>query len=207
MDQFDILKYVNVPNRIIYNLRKVYYELPDPSSYYEKSLYIYGDVGSGKTIFAAHVLLHSINNYPKNTIEYILNRVDRSRNNEWYDPEYVPSMKYWFCKMLSLFNSIKKTFAKDYEGESESKIVDKCIKAQLLVIDDLGIEITNDWSRQNLHYIIGSRYDNMSPTIFTSNLSLLDLSDKLQDSRIPSRIVEMCEGNILELGNIDKRIK
>lgn len=67
--------------------------------------------------------------------------------------------------------------------------------AALLVLDDLGESKATDWAYETLKSVIGERYNNRKPTIFTSNRSLPELrAAGLYDERITSRIFEMCGG-------------
>lgn len=61
-----------------------------------------------------------------------------------------------------------------------------------LVLDDFGVEgIKNDVMYNFMYRLINQRYEHMLPTIFTSNCSLEDLTVKLDDSRISSRLGRM----------------
>ncbi len=74
----------------------------------------------------------------------------------------------------------------------------------LLIIDDLGKENANQWAVTMLFQVINSRYENMLPTIFTSQYALGDLERRMSRSgeaesakAIISRISEMCETVLL----------
>lgn len=83
---------------------------------------------------------------------------------------------------------------KSWNGEgNESDLIDTLIKADLVVMDDLGAENTKDWIVERLFVIINSRYERMLPTIFTTNCNFQELKQKV-GGRIESRIYEMCEG-------------
>lgn len=73
----------------------------------------------------------------------------------------------------------------------------------ILIIDDIGAEKMSEWVAETLYIIINTRYENCSPTIFISNLSLQKLEEVVGD-RIPSRISEMCE--VIKLDGKDKRL-
>lgn len=75
--------------------------------------------------------------------------------------------------------------------------------APVLVLDDLGaLRATPHAHEQQLHLVL-YRYDRNRPLIVTSNLRPAELAAKL-DGRIASRL---CEGIVLDLGNVDKRTK
>lgn len=73
----------------------------------------------------------------------------------------------------------------------------------VLIIDDLGAEKPSEWVSETLFKIVNKRYEEMLPTIITSNLELGELSERIGD-RIPSRIAEMCD--IIKLEGADRRI-
>ena len=66
----------------------------------------------------------------------------------------------------------------------------------LLIIDDLGTEMTNDFVRSYLLSIISERALRRKSIIYTSNKTLDDIRDKYSD-RVFSRMYDECE--IIEL--------
>ncbi|PSL10220.1 DNA replication protein DnaC [Fusobacterium naviforme] len=108
-------------------------------------LYIEGTNGTGKTHLAAAIALQLIG-------------------------EGVPVI----CKTSSdLLMDIKKTF--DGGEISEAAVLDVYKKADLLIVDDLGKEQCSDWSMSTLYSIFNDRYEDMKPTIITTNYNADDL--------------------------------
>ena len=73
------------------------------------------------------------------------------------------------------------------------------MRAELLVLDDLGAERLTDWVEETMHLIVNTRYNEKRPTVFTTNYE--DVSD-VEDldsllvrvgHRLHSRLREMCE--------------
>lgn len=60
----------------------------------------------------------------------------------------------------------------------------------VLILDDIGSEKVSDWARERIYLILNDRYENMLPTIFTSNCDLEILSVRIGD-RVASRIAGM----------------
>lgn len=89
-----------------------------------------------------------------------------------------------FVNCLTFFREIKATF--DGEG-SETEIMDRLIGADLLILDDLGVQ----WGSKNeelyLYALINGRYERKAPIIATTNLSIQELSDALGE-RIIDRL-------------------
>ena len=147
-----------------------------------RGLYIHGPTGCGKTILSANL-----------TVLYATRR--------WLENKAI---QVHFQTVPNLLQEIKQTFKPDCE-QTEGLLVNKLSTTPWLVLDDLGVEKVSEWVLQTLYVIINNRYESMLPTIITSNLSLDDLSVRLGNDRIPSRIAGMCE--ILEMSGKDKRIR
>lgn len=73
----------------------------------------------------------------------------------------------------------------------------------VLFLDDMGAEKVTDWVLETFYLIINKRYNERLPFVFTSNLTIKELSNTLGD-RIASRITEMCD--VIELTGVDRRL-
>lgn len=112
-------------------------------------LYIEGTNGTGKTHLAAAIALQLIG-------------------------EGIPVI----CKTSSdLLLDIKKSF--DFEGTKEHEVIGVYKKVDLLIIDDLGKEQCSDWSMSTLYSILNDRYEDMKPTIVTTNYNADQLAAAL----------------------------
>lgn len=80
----------------------------------------------------------------------------------------------------------KSTFDKD-STEAASGISDDICDCDLLIIDDLGTELTNSFVSSQLFSCLNNRHLRKKATIITTNLSLGELRDRYSD-RIFSRI-------------------
>lgn len=149
----------------------------------DKGLFIFGKVGSGKTIFSLFLL-----------IKYI--REKHIENNDLNEFLFITSNEFFLL--------LRKAQAKKIEMD-EFDVLDKYCNVDVLVLDDFGIEKTSDWTFQMLYQLINYRHLHEKKTIITSNFSLEQLTEKLGDDRIPSRIQSMCE--IVEKTGIDFRSK
>lgn len=132
-----------------YNVAKEY---ADNFAYHKAKgdgLYIEGTNGTGKTHLAAAIALQLIR-------------------------EGIPVI----CKTSSdLLQDIKRSFS--FEGAKEHEVLDIYKKVDLLIIDDLGKEQCSDWSMSTLYAIMNDRYEDMKPTIVTTNYNASDLADAL----------------------------
>jgi len=68
---------------------------------------------------------------------------------------------------------------------------DQVAKCPLLLIDDIGAAKHSDWTEEITYRLINHRYQECTPTIFTSNVTPAELANVLGD-RIASRLTEMC---------------
>ena len=143
-----------------------------------EGLYIWGEhTGNGKTSWASKIM------------GYYFRKIAFSsglENEGLYI--YLPTF------LNDLRNSYNNPTA-DFEEELE--MVTKC---KLLIIDDIGAERVTEWVRERIVSIINTRYSNGLCTIYTSNLSLKGLTEKLGDDRISSRI----RGSVTEIHLLGK---
>lgn len=126
-----------------------------------KGLYFYSNTkGSGKTRMALSIA---------NEIAY----------------RYEASIKYMTVHQLT--TSIQSTF-KDKNNTGEA-IEDSLIEVDFLILDDLAVENTTQWSEAILYNIIDKRNDLKKLTIFTANIPINELP--YREGRIQSRINRM----------------
>ena len=104
-------------------------------------------------------------------------------------------------KPMDIFREVRK----GGDAEWEEKVMRGYVQQKILILDDLGVSKDTEFALQVLYEIIDARYMNMAGgLIITSNLSLNDLSQKLGDDRIVSRIAGMCR--LVKLEGADQRL-
>ncbi|MEE8526099.1 MAG: ATP-binding protein, partial [Thermoanaerobaculia bacterium] len=110
----------------------------------ESGLILIGPPGIGKTHLAVAVLIELIERY---------------------------NLRGRFVDFTSLLHQIQSTFD---SGSPESKhhVLDPVIKAEVLVLDELGSQKPTDWVKDTLYLIMNTRYTERRPTLFTSNYRL-----------------------------------
>lgn len=140
-----------------------------------QGLYIHGSAGVGKTHIAYALLKAGYEVLHKNTKIYNTTELLHSMRND-----FNKDCNKEYC----ISNEVR-----DYRG--------------ILIFDDIGAEKLSEWVQETFYLIINKRYNDMLPTIFTSNLSVPQLAEHFGD-RITSRIVGMCD--IVEIKGEDRRL-
>ena len=148
-----------------------------------EGIYLHGDVGRGKTFLAT-----------------LIGR------------EYLKQgKKVLFRSVPALLNDLFQTF-KD-PAVSAQAVLNKFIKCDLFIMDDVGAGKLTEWGVDRLYDILNERYNDKSPIVVTSNYSLDDLEKYLASvceknpktaERICSRLRGVCL--VAKLGGEDRRL-
>jgi DNA replication protein DnaC len=99
-----------------------------------------------------------------------------------------------FSTVPELLAEIRKNFN---EGATDNELIKLIKTTPFLIFDDMGTEKTTDWVQEQLFIIVNARYENMLPTVITSNCTIQELETKI-GARTVSRIIEMCDGILLD---------
>lgn len=91
--------------------------------------------------------------------------------------------------MTNLLQEIKAGYDKD-SSTSSAEIIDLCRNAEVLILDDIGVERQTAWVNETMYTILDYRMTQCKPTMFTSNHKPHELS---YDERIIDRISRMTE--------------
>jgi DNA replication protein DnaC len=83
---------------------------------------------------------------------------------------------------------------RDYDPESQ---LERYRQIELLFVDDLGTAKASEFVEEATYRLVNGRYEDMKPSIFTTNLALAELKDAVGD-RIASRLAETCTRIVLE---------
>jgi DNA replication protein DnaC len=134
-------------------------------------LYLHSNTkGNGKTSWAFKIMKHYLNWCSQN-----------------YGIDY--KVRGYYVNVSELFDLLRNSFG---EKAGTIKEIEKGIyEADLVIFDDIGFEKSTDWVKNKLYNYINYRYQNNKSMLFTSNLSLKELSTQLDD-RISDRISEIC---------------
>jgi DNA replication protein DnaC len=105
------------------------------------------------------------------------------------------------------FGSLLKEIQNSYNPisqTSELKVLMPVIKAEVLVLDELGATKPTDWVRETMMQVINTRYNDKKLTIFTTNyidMRRTPAEETLEDRiglRLRSRLYEMCKTVVVE---------
>lgn len=187
MDNTNLLEFTGITRKICSVLETIDPEIPDEDLH--RSLFFYGSAGTGKTIQAAAIFAKSL--FSKIHIPSLVNMLNP--DSPMYIGDHPPmfAKRYIFARVPDMLQRFKRSFDRSAE-ENEGDLIDMYSQASLLVLDDIGAELATDWSYLTLYLIVDNRYNEMLPTIFTSNLTLEELVGRFMDERLVSRIIEMC---------------
>ena len=102
----------------------------------------------------------------------------------------------YFYETGELLKLVRDTYASD---TNEMDVLRPVLEAELLVLDDLGVEKTSEWVQETLGHVINIRYSERRPTVFTTNL--VESEDPTHPKsflyrlgpRTRSRLFEMCD--------------
>jgi len=150
----------------------------------EKSIFLTGGSGTGKTVFACSLAK-----------KYI---------RKGYDIKFI-SFPAFIMELQSSFKKDKPKHGLCCDTSQNSfEIAEEVAKFQgILIIDDLGAEKLTEFVRQIIYFIINEREQKCLTTIITSNFSLSELDEHI-DSRVSSRISGMCK--VIKLTGKDRRL-
>lgn len=128
-----------------------------------EGLWLFGDVGTGKTSLAMLVSQQAL---------------DAGHSVAIYS-------------LPRLLAEIRDTFDADSE-DSYVAFLDRLASVDLLHIDDVGAERTSPWVLEQLYAIVNARYEEERAVLITTNLERDALAEQITE-RTVSRLEEMCE--------------
>ena len=122
-------------------------------------LYLAGPTGVGKTHLAAAIVGESIQHGRNVLFKFIPNLLDDLRRS------YGPGGEQSFDNIFAQVRDV-----------------------DVLILDDLGAEVSTAWAEEKLYQLIVHRHDAIMPTVFTSRIALETIGDP--ESQITSRYSE-----------------
>jgi DNA replication protein DnaC len=129
-----------------------------------RGLWLFGDVGTGKTTLAMLVSRHAL---------------EAGRSVAIYS-------------LPRLLADLRRTFDDD-APQTYTEMLDRLATVDLLHIDDVGAEQTSSWVLEQLYALINARYEDERSVIVTTNITELEELGNQVGTRTVSRLQEMCE--------------
>jgi DNA replication protein DnaC len=115
------------------------------------------------------------------------------------------------CDLLSIIQTEPSQMLRDINSalhqsaEAEERAINRFAKVSLLVLDDFGTEKITDYKLEKLFEVINGRDKAMKAgLVITSNYSVGQISSRLNDDRIVSRIAGLCR--FVKVGGQDWRL-
>jgi DNA replication protein DnaC len=159
---FDRPPITEIPDSVTRKIRQYVRDL-DANVDAGKGLWLYGDVGTGKTSLAMLVSAQAL---------------EAGRSVAIYS---VPR----------LLAEIRMTFDEASE-RTYVDLLDRLGQVDLLHLDDLGAEKTSPWVLEQLYAIVNARYEDERAMVITTNLDRDALVEQIGE-RTVSRLEEMCD--------------
>jgi DNA replication protein DnaC len=128
-----------------------------------RGLWLFGDVGTGKTTLAMLVAKAAL---------------ERGRSVAIYS-------------LPRLLNEVRRTYDEGSDS-SYVELLDRLAEVDLLHVDDLGAEKSSPWVLEQLYAIVNARYEAERSMVITTNLDREALVEQVTE-RTVSRLEEMCE--------------
>jgi DNA replication protein DnaC len=141
----------------------------------DKGLLFYGDTGVGKTHLAVALMREAI--------------VRKTARAVFYETR-------------ELLKMVRDTYSGSAEM-TELAVLRPVLEAEILVLDDLGLEKKSEWVDETLGLVINTRYSERRLTVITTNLRDLDSTEPGSFAfqlglRTRSRLKEMCEWLLID---------
>ncbi|KZL89158.1 DNA replication protein DnaC [Clostridium magnum DSM 2767] len=149
-------------NENLYSIAKQYILKFAKMKSENKGILLYGNPGNGKTYFSACIA------------NALLDRL-------------VPVICVGAIALTERIGQSKRTWG----DEGIFTVLNALENADLLIIDDLGAEVDNKWTRSMIYQIIDKRNTMNLPVIITTNITISELKERYDD-RTYSRLTSMC---------------
>jgi DNA replication protein DnaC len=137
---------------------------------------ISGTVGTGKTHLVVGILAARAEAYLAG-YEVEREAVVASRRSKW---------TALFADVPTLLDDLRSWISHPTDEDPLWRYV----RADLLILDDLGRERVTDWATERLYVLVNARYGEMRPTIATTNLRPSELVALAQYGPIVSRLLD-----------------
>ena len=77
-------------------------------------------------------------------------------------------------------------------------------QAELLILDDLGVQSSTAWAQEKLFQLLNHRYNTRLPTVVTTNFRPEDLDERLRTRLLDRTLTELCLVDDWEAGSLQR---
>lgn len=121
---------------------------------------------------------------------------------------HVKRVPVVFTKARDLMLELKATFS-DREN-TEAGILKRMLSATLLILDDVGVDMSSRWQQSTYWTVFDSRLDSQLPIIITTNKPMeghqgIETLEDIIGDRAFSRLIELTQGNVIDMSGRDLR--
>lgn len=148
------------PRQNIIRVKKICLDFVEHFDKTDENILFYGPTGVGKT-FLTHCIARELLE-TSHTVVYLTS--------------------------LQLFDILEKNKFQKQEFSTTNEQISYILSSDLLIIDDLGTELSNSFTASQLYYLIEERRINHRSTIISTNLSFSDIQERYSE-RILSRFI------------------
>jgi DNA replication protein DnaC len=173
-----------------------------------KGLYLYGNVGTGKTHILWAIVKHLRDTDVKKRKESMPQRkkeAEEKKENYYFPTDEEIEQR---TEIIPVFNTVEllRSIRDDFDKKEHRREnrLQEIMEQPIAVLDDVGSEKMSEWVQETFYLIINNRYEHKKPLIISSNFNIQDLAQRIGD-RTVSRIVEMCY--VVEIRGKDKRME
>lgn len=147
---FDNYKVDGVGQEKAFKISKEYYNNFSEIKKTGSSLFYCGNYGTGKTHLAIAILLQLIRDKKTTGI---------------------------YSTTMRMIRDIRSSYGNKLVSEQD--IIDNYVRAGLLVLDEVGVQMGTEAEKLLIYEVINGRYENFKPTILISNLSVNEMTEYL----------------------------
>ena len=108
-------------------------------------------------------------------------------------------MPVFFIPVADLLDHLRSAYAPSSEI-SYDELFDQVRNVPLLILNDLGYQSSTPWAQEKLSQILGHRYNSQAPTVFTTDIPLEEMPERLS-----GRLQDPSLVRVVELGDVAAR--
>lgn len=195
MKRYENMKFDNLSGEYINGAKEVMSTFANNPYDFVGNVVLSGNVGTGKTALC-HALMNEAFEAFKNQKEKIqtewVKYSNFSKGNSSISCFKNDNFEQEHCVMvITSAKGIVDSIKNSWRDKEENDHFIKCKRANVLVIDEVGLQYGTEMERIEMFELVDCRYNSMLPTVFTSNFFKDELK-RILGQRIHDRIFSEC---------------